>query len=516
MNNALFPEDVADMAATTFPPPRAFQQTAHEELRAGRRAGHKNQLIMAPTGAGKTYLGLRIANEALQRGKRATFVCDRVALINQTSRAADSYGLNNHGVIQASHWRVNPSLPFQIASAQSLASRGWPASDVIIIDEAHTQLSVWTDHIQTCSASVVGLSATPFSPGLGKLFTNLINAATMNDLTRQGILVPMRVLSAKRVNMDGAATAGGEWTEAAAAERGMGIVGDVVSEWIRHGEGRKTICFGSTIAHCEELCRQFNEAGVMAAVYSQNTTQTERDMLLAEYEKPDSVIRILISVEALAKGFDVKDVGCVIDCRPLRKSLSTAIQMWGRGLRSSPETGKTDCILLDHSGNFIRFLKDFENIFYNGLIALDAGEKLDKEIRREAKESDREGCPSCGHTPFARRCMACGFEVQKQALVEVEAGEMLPVMLGKKKLADDRRHLFEQLCTYAREKSAEDKQEKRARALFHDITGEWPSWDWKFHDMPNTPPTRNTLGKITSLRLAFLKGKEKGGANANV
>ena len=516
MNNALFPEVEASSAATSFPPPRPFQQTAHEALREGRRAGHKNQLIMAPTGAGKTYLGLRIANEALQRGKRATFVCDRVALINQTSKAADSYGLSNHGVIQSSHWRVNPSLPFQIASAQSLASRGWPASDVIIIDEAHTQLSVWTDHIQSSGASVIGLSATPFSPGLGKLFTNLINAATMHDLTQQGILVPMRPLSAKRIDMAGAATSGGEWTEGAAAERGMGIVGDVVSEWIRHGEGRKTICFGSTIAHCEELCRQFIEAGVMAAVYSQNTTQAERDMLLADYEKPDALIRVLISVEALAKGFDVKDVGCVIDCRPLRKSLSTAIQMWGRGLRASPETGKVDCILLDHSGNIVRFLKDFENIFYNGLVALDMGEKLDKEIRREAKDAEREGCPSCGHTPFARRCMACGFEVQKQALVEVEPGEMQPVMLGNKKLADDRRHLYEQLCTYARENSAGDKQEKRARALFHDITGDWPSWDWKFHDMPSTPPSRNTLGKISSLRIAFMKRKANGGANANV
>lgn len=516
MNNTLFPETEACAAATSFPPPRPFQQTAHELLREGRRAGHKNQLIMAPTGAGKTYLGLRIANEALQRGKRATFVCDRVTLINQTSEAADSYGLNNHGVIQANHWRVNPSLPFQIASAQTLASRGWPASDVIIIDEAHTQLGVWTEHIQNCTASVVGLSATPFSPGLGKLFTNLVNAATMNDLTQQGILVPMRVLSAKRINMEGANTAGGEWTESSAAERGMKIVGDVVSEWIRHGEGRKTICFGSTIAHCEELCRQFNEAGVHAAVFSQNTTPAEREMLLAEYKKPDSIIRVLISVEALAKGFDVKDVGCVIDCRPLRKSLSTAIQMWGRGLRGSPETGKVDCILLDHSGNFIRFLKDFENIFYNGLIALDLGEKLDKEIRRETKDAEREGCPSCGHTPFARRCMACGFEPQKQALVEVEAGEMQPVMLGNKKLADDRRHLYEQLCTFAREKSTEDKQEKRARALFHDITGDWPSWDWKFHDMPNTAPSRNTLGKITQLRLAYLKGKAKGDANADV
>jgi superfamily II DNA or RNA helicase len=78
-----------------FPAPRPFQLTAHEQLRAGFRAGHKNQLIMAPTGAGKTYLGLRICNEAMQKGKRAVFLCDRTTLINQTSEAADGYGLND-------------------------------------------------------------------------------------------------------------------------------------------------------------------------------------------------------------------------------------------------------------------------------------------------------------------------------------------------------------------------------------------------------------------------------------
>jgi superfamily II DNA or RNA helicase len=44
---------------------------------------------MAPTGAGKTYLGLRICNEAMQKGKRAVFLCDRTTLINQTSTVAD-------------------------------------------------------------------------------------------------------------------------------------------------------------------------------------------------------------------------------------------------------------------------------------------------------------------------------------------------------------------------------------------------------------------------------------------
>ena len=160
----------------TFPPPRQFQETAHTALREGLKAGHRCQMIMAPTGAGKTYLGLRIAHEALQRGKRALFICDRVTLIDQTSEAADRYGLSDHGVIQADHWRRDARMPLQIASAQTLARRDvWPATDVIVIDEAHTQLSAWTEYIPTCRAAVVGLSATPFSPGLGNLFSNLIN-----------------------------------------------------------------------------------------------------------------------------------------------------------------------------------------------------------------------------------------------------------------------------------------------------------------------------------------------------
>lgn len=506
MNEALF-DTPHNYEAATFKPPREFQKLAHESLRAGVKAGHKNQLVMSPTGSGKTYLGLRIAHEALLLGKRAVFVCDRTPLINQTSETADEYGLSAHGVIQASHWRHNRELPFQIASAQTLMRRGWPDADVIIIDEAHTQHSVWKDYIPTCKAKVIGLSATPFSAGLGKLFTNLVNAATMNDLTKLGILVPMRVFSCKKTNMDGAAIAGGEWTDSAAEERGMEIIGDVVSEWFKFGEHRKTIVFGSTIKHCEELCRQFVEAGVMAAVFTKDTKEPERKMLLAEYKKANSSLRILISVEALAKGFDVRDVGCVVDCRPLRKSLSTAIQMWGRGLRESKETGKKDCLLLDHSGNILRFLDDFTDIFYNGIDALDMGEKLDKIVRKDQEDRESNGCPSCGYKPFGRRCMSCGFEPKIAALVESLPGEMREVMLGDKKLADNHRHLFAQLCSYAREHSAPEKQAGRAANLFKAITGDWPPSTYSINKVSAVAVERNTANKILSLDMAYRKGR---------
>jgi superfamily II DNA or RNA helicase len=312
-------------------------------------------MLMAATGAGKSYLGLRVIHEALKKGKRAIFVCDRRSLIEQTSAVADSYGLSAHGVLMANHNRYDLRMPFQVASAQTLARRQWPAADVIVIDEAHTQLKVWTEHIQNTDAAVIGLSATPFSTGLGRLFTNLVNATSMHHLTESGVLVPMRVFSCAKVDMRGAETSGGEWTDRAAQERGMAIVGDVVTEWSKFASDRKTIVFGATIAHCEEMARQFNDSGVMAACFTSDTDQAERDMLLSEYRKPDSALRVLISVEALAKGFDVPDVSCVCDVRPLRKSLSTAIQMWGRGLRCSPATDKQDCYLLDFSGNIGSF-----------------------------------------------------------------------------------------------------------------------------------------------------------------
>lgn len=490
----------------SFPEPRPFQARAHDQLREGVRLGHKNQVLCAPTGAGKTYLGLRVASEANKKGRRAAFVCDRNTLIDQTSETADRYGMSDHGVIQADHWRSNPSALLQIISTQTIAQRRWPHFDVLIIDECHTRHKGWVEHLERFEGAVVGLSATPFAKGMGKLFSRVVNAATMKELTDSGVLVPMRVMSAVRPDMSGAATSGGEWTDAAAAERGMEIVGDVVSEWLKHGEGRKTIVFGATIAHCEEICRQFNEAGVLAGVFSSRTPDIERKRLLDEYRKPDSALRVLVSVEALAKGFDVPDVGCVVDCRPLRKSLSTAIQMWGRGLRSSPSTGKTDCILLDHSGNILRFKDDFEAIYFDGVQELDDGKKLDREIRKEPGEKEAKGCPKCGYKPFTSRCMACGFEIVQQSMIEAVPGHMKEVVLGsgKHKAIYDKRDLYRELCSYG--EGRYEKAKGWAWHKFKDIAGHYPPSIWPYEPGVRMPSLA-VMNKIKSLNIAWAKGK---------
>ena len=171
-----------------------------------------------------------------------------------------------------------------------------------MIDECHAQYKTWVDYAKSTDAAIIGLSATPFSAGLGKTFTNLVNAATMHELVQTGILVPMRIFSCQKPDMTGAETSGGEWTDKAAEERELKIVGDVVKDWQRFGDNRKTIVFGATIKHCEELCRQFINAGVLAAVFTSETTEKERQKLLEEYRKPNGYLKVLISVEALEIG----------------------------------------------------------------------------------------------------------------------------------------------------------------------------------------------------------------------
>ena len=57
----------------------------------------------------------------------------------------------------------------------------------------------------------VGLTATPFTKGLGKLYDAVVNVATTNDLIAQGFLVPFRIFSCVEPDMEGVKVVAGEY-----------------------------------------------------------------------------------------------------------------------------------------------------------------------------------------------------------------------------------------------------------------------------------------------------------------
>ena len=181
-----------------------------------------------------------------------------------------------------------------------------------------------------------------------------LTQADKQDLIDNGWLVPYRAFSCAEPDLKGVkVNSMGEWDEKETSKKALEVVGDVVAEYLKHGDGRKFICSGVDTAHVEELARQFLAAGINVAQYTYKVDEDERADVTTEFRKPDSTIRGLITVTAASRGFDVPDVSCVIMARPLRKSLAEHIQLLGRGLRIAD--GKSDCVILDHSGNVSRF-----------------------------------------------------------------------------------------------------------------------------------------------------------------
>lgn len=501
---------------------RPYQVDAIEALRKGVREGHKRQILASPTGSGKTVCASYLMQEAANKMSRAAFVCDRVALTDQTSKVFDNYGIP-HGVMQADHWRARPWERIQVASAQTLARRGWKNGDLqlLVYDECHTLYKSVTDFIeQHPEVIVVGLTATPFHRGLGKIFTNVVNVATTDKLIADGFLVPVKVYAGKAADMAGAKTKfDGEWAEEEMETRGLTIIGDIVSEWIaktqQHFDGPiKTIVFSATVPHGEELCRRFQDAGFnfQQVSYKDGNDQRRRD-LIEEFRKPDSEIMGLISCEALAKGFDLPSIKCGIAARPYRKSLSGHIQQLGRVMR--PDEGKSFALWLDHSGNFIRFLPDTQEVFAQGVSNLDDRE-YDSKVRKEpeGKEKSKFACGACHFVMGgAAHCPACGWERPKmRSEVNEVDGHLQEVVIDGKasKLpawATDKEAAWRQICYHALERKHGDEAaaERFAKAAYRNIYGTWPKHAMR-NIVPEAPDYR-LVNKIRSNLIAWAKRK---------
>lgn len=490
-----------------------YQVPAVEAVRAALREGARSVLINAPTGSGKTVMASALMELTMLKGRRANFLVDRLSLIQQTSDTFDRYNLD-HGVIQSQHPRYRPSLPIQVCSVQTLARRGWPDAHVDLIDEAHVLHEVVKQRIASKQSIVIGLTATPFTRGLGMHFERVVNVTTTRWLIEKGWLAPYRIFSCAEPNMEGVRVkSSGEWDDTEASKRALEVVGDVVEEYLKHGDGRKFICSAVDTAHVEELAAKFQAAGINVATYTYKDREEDRADTVLEFRKPNSLIRGLITVTAASRGFDVPDVSCVIMARPLRKSLAEHIQLFGRGLRIAE--GKTDCLVLDHSGNCARFYAQCEDFFDNGIDTLDDGKPKPKEKPKEKPELEPVKCPSCRavHRPMPV-CPVCGHQYPRKAAVQHVPGTLKELLAdGAKYRSELTRELWPQVVGYVVGRGKEGEAARRqALAIYKTMTGAWPKAD--FERTKPQEPTREVLGRIRAQNIARAKAMEKQRATA--
>ena len=202
---------------------------------------------------------------------------------------------------------------------------------------------------------VVGFTATPFrgngvwlTDGDDPLFTGIAHETPVSELLQAGYLSPLiRPIDAiqSRIDTSGISTSNGDYN--------IGQLSDRVSDYLPAAadeactlaaDRHKWIAFLPTVANAEAFASLLNHRGIPALVVCGDTPKKEREQRIASFRRGD--VRCLVTVLALATGFDVPDVDCIIWLRPTQSPV-LYVQGAGRGLRIAE--GKQNCLWIDFS-----------------------------------------------------------------------------------------------------------------------------------------------------------------------
>ncbi len=450
---------------------RNYQKTQLSMLRQGVASKQWTQMLMSPTGSGKTEVAKAIIKGAHSKGKRAWFIVDGVKLLDQTLSRFMADGITA-GAIQSDHPCTDHSLPIQVATIQSLRPRlqamlNNRPPQLVVIDEAHVIHQAHIELIEWCKAHgvpVIGLSATPFRRGLGLIFNRLVACITTRELTEQGFLVPTECYVPSVPSLKGVKTAAnGDWIEDELAQV-MGdaqIVGDVVSHWKELGENRQTLVFACNVAHSKQLAEAFFNAGVMAAHIDGYMDGDEQDEIIRLYKA--GKIKVLVSVGMLSKGFDDPATSCIVLARPT-KSLMLHYQMLGRVLRTF--MGKKYGIIIDHAGNLLRNGKPCDEL--PDQLDTGEGDPIDRRKQDQQPEEKKErACPQCKFMYSGLLCPKCGHEVLIKDGVAVANGKLVKLEDRKTVIGpNNKQKIFGELLQYARDKGKKDAWAQYAYQAF--------------------------------------------------
>jgi DNA repair protein RadD len=298
----------------------------------------------------------------------------------------------------------------------------------------------------------VGLTATPTRKdgrALGTIYDDLIEPCTIADLVRDGYLTPARYFSVSEPDLARVRTFAGDYHqgELENAVNQPQLVGDVVSHWLSHAAGRRTVVFATSIKHSVALCDEFRRAGVAAEHVDGDTPQELRDATFERFR--DGGTQLLTNCFLASYGFDLPALSCIVLARPT-KSLMLYLQMIGRGLR--PAAGKRDCLVLDHSGSVHRhgFAHDTRTWTLEGHQALVTRERS----TTEKYEKKYLTCPECAAVfGGTRLCPECGYHFAPAGKEVVTlTGELVEIGVGLEPELLNQLTFFAELRGYAAEK----------------------------------------------------------------
>jgi DNA repair protein RadD len=429
---------------------RDYQLRAIDNIRIGASRGQRRQLIVAPTGSGKSVILAEIIRRATLHGVKSLVIAHRQELVWQLADRLRDLGLPV-GVIMAGVV-PEPEHPIQVASLMTLARRKrWPEAGLLVVDEAHHARANTYMRVQDYygTSRVIGATASPWrldGLGLADIFDNMILVAKPRELIDRGFLSAYKGYRYESIDTRKVKQVAGDFDldQLTTMYEQSGVYGNTVERWKVHANGRPTVAFCVSIAASRALVQKFLDAGVAAEHVDYRGTN--RTAAIARLRSGET--KVVSNCFLFGEGVDIPELEVCLMCRPT-KSLALFLQMVGRVLRTNP--GKQIARLHDHANNCQRF----------GLPCADRDYSLQSSRKSQPKPPPLHSCEKCLAVWEGAdlRCPCCGFQKetqQRKPLSEKQGKEISlfgDIMERPTPTAEEAAKAFEGFLRSAREKN---------------------------------------------------------------
>lgn len=334
---------------------RPYQEEALSSISTNLDNGINKQLVVLPTGAGKTVIFShipKVLNNALpmlvlaHRGELLTQAQDKILWSNPQLDVQIEKAEQHADMCDV----VVASVP-TLGRAESERILKYPKNyfKSIVIDEAHHAAAPTYRRILDYFDYdlLLGVTATPQrsdSVRLTDVFQEIVYYKTIQDLIQDGYLcrlVGYRVRT--DTDISEVETNNGDYI-ASQLEEAINTPtrnASVVAAYLQIAPEKKAIVFASGVQHANDLALSFQQK-VTTEVLLGTTSEDDRLAILERFKTGQT--KVLVNVGVLTEGFDEPSVEAIILARPTRSSLLYT-QIVGRGTRLFE--GKPHCIIID-------------------------------------------------------------------------------------------------------------------------------------------------------------------------
>jgi superfamily II DNA or RNA helicase len=355
--------------------PYAYQREMLDQLAAERALHHRwHNLVVAATGTGKTVLAAfdvaRLHADFPERFPSPDpppllLIAHRKEILKQAMQTFrqvlrdPSFGELWVDGERPSQW-CHVFASVQSLSQQDTAGIRTDLFDVVIVDEFHhaaaSSYRRWLDHLTP--KLLLGLTATPErADGLDILhwFEGRI-AAELRLWTAldQGLLSPFHYFAvADATDLSALEWRRGGYVPADLSSlytgdhRRVDLILSELDKKLTDPARMRALGFCVSVEHARFMAECFRARGLKAVALDADSTADQRRDALRRLQHGE--LQILFSVDLFNEGLDIPAIDTVLLLRPTESAV-VFLQQLGRGLRLSPETGKSCLTVLDFIG----------------------------------------------------------------------------------------------------------------------------------------------------------------------